>query len=157
MKIAVQEKKTYITPKGLEKLKRELDHLRVTRRQEIANILADTEGDVEDTEYLMAIDEQAFVEGRILELLRLLTNVQVIEPGMNHGGIVDIGSTVVIKEDGMASETYTIVGSAEADPPMGMISDESPIGKALIGCKVGDEKRIQTPSGLVRYRVLAVR
>lgn len=157
MKQAVLEKKTYITPKGLNKLKRELDHLRVTRRQEIANILADTEGDVEDTEYLIAIDEQAFVEGRILSLERLLTNVKVIEPGMNRNGIVDIGGSVVIKEDGMASETYTIVGSAEADPSTGFISDESPIGKALIGCKVGDEKDIRTPSGLVRYRVLAVR
>lgn len=157
MKQAVLEKKTYITPKGLNKLKRELDHLRVTRRQEIANILADTEGDVEDTEYLIAIDEQAFVEGRILSLERLLTNVKVIEPGMNRNGIVDIGGSVVIKEDGMASETYTIVGSAEADPSTGFISDESPIGKALIGCIVGDEKDIRTPSGLVRYRVLAVR
>jgi transcription elongation factor GreA len=155
MKLATTEKLTYITPKGLEKLQNELEHLRTVRRREVARHLQDTLGDVEETEYLIAQEEQAFVEGRIQSLERLLTNIQVIVPG-NGSGVVDIGSTVVIKSDGIESETYTIVGSAEADPAVGLISNESPIGKALLGCKLGDEKDVKTPSGVVTYRVIAV-
>lgn len=156
MKKTKFEKTTYITSKGLEKLQSELLYLSTVRRQEIAQYLQETiSGDVEDPEFLFAQEEQAFVEGRILELERLLANVKIIEPG-NQGDIVDIGSTVIIKENGKDSETFTIVGSAEADPAVGLISDESPIGKALIGCKAGDEKEIKTPSGLVRFSIIAV-
>lgn len=156
MKQVVFEKPNYITEKGLEKLQIELVHLSTVRRQEIAQYLQETiSGDVEDPEFLFAQEEQAFVEGRILELEKLLSNVKIIEPG-NRGDQVEIGSTVIIKENDNETETYTIVGFAEADPSIGLISDESPIGKALIGSKAGDEKDIRTPSGPVRITILAV-
>ena len=150
------DKVTYVTPKGLEKLKKELSYLRTDRRREIANNLQETKGDVEDNEYLMALDEQAFVEGRIRQLEQLLCNVKVIQPGQQHNGIVDLGSTVVLREGDIDAETYTIVGAAEADPTMGFISNESPLGKALLGTKVGDDLEVKAPAGLLKFRVLAV-
>ena len=155
MKQATLAKVTYITPKGLSRLQNELEYLKTIKRSEIAGYLQETLGDVEEPEYLFAQEEQAFVEGRIQELERLLANVQVIEPG-EGSGFVEIGSTVVIKFDNTEAETYTIVGSAEADPALGLISNESPIGSALLGCQVGDEKGVNTPSGLMIYRVIAI-
>lgn len=151
----MSEKITYITSKGLKKLEDELEHLRTVRRKEVAEYLQETTGDIEDPEFLFAQDEQAFVEGRIRALENMLSNVQIIEPG-NRGNLVEIGSTVVIQEEGFDSETYTIVGPAEANPSEGLISDESPIGKALIGNKAGDQLEVKTPSGKVKYRILAV-
>jgi transcription elongation factor GreA len=147
---------TYITPKGLEKLETELAYLRNERRREITSYLQETQGEVEETEYLIALDEQAFVEGRIRQLGQLLANVKIIQPGQNHSGVVDLGSTVVLRDDNMETETYTIVGSAEADPQNGMISNVSPLGKALLGSKVGEEIEYKTPGGLLSFRVLAV-
>jgi transcription elongation factor GreA len=156
MKQISSEKVTYITPKGLEKLKNELEHLRTVKRREIADNLQETMGDVEDNEYLIALDEQAFVEGRIKQLEKLLCNAKVIQPGQQNNGIVDLGSTVVIRAGGTDAETYTIVGVAEADPTTGFISNESPLGKALLGSKVGDDLEVKAPAGLLNYRVLAV-
>jgi transcription elongation factor GreA len=156
MKQISSEKVTYITPKGLEKLKNELTYLRTVKRREIADNLQETMGDVEDNEYLIVLEEQAFVEGRILQLEKLLCNVKVIQPEQQHNGVVDLGSTVVIREGDIDAETYTIVGAAEADPTMGFISNESPLGKALLGSKVGDELAVKTPTGLLNYRVLAL-
>jgi transcription elongation factor GreA len=155
MKQATLAKVTYITPKGLSRLQNELEYLKTVKRSEIASYLQETSGDVEEPEYLFAQEEKAFVEGRIQELERLLANVQVIEPG-EGSGYVEIGSTVVIKFDNTEAETYTIVGSAEADPALGLISNESPIGSALLGCQVGDEKGVNTPSGLMVYQVIAI-
>jgi transcription elongation factor GreA len=155
MKQATLAKVTYITPKGLSRLQNELEYLKTVKRSEIASYLQETSGDVEEPEYLFAQEEQSFVEGRIQELERLLANVQVIEPG-EGSGFVEIGSTVVIKFDNTEAETYTIVGSAEADPALGLISNESPIGSALLGCQVGDEKGVNTPSGLMVYQVIAI-
>jgi transcription elongation factor GreA len=151
----MSEKITYITQKGLNRLESELDHLRTVRRREVAEYLKETIVNIEDPEFLYAQEEQAFVEGRIQALEGMLANFQIIEPG-NRGGLVDIGTIVVIKGDDSDSETYTIVGSAEANPSGGFISDESPIGKALMGSIAGDEREVKTPSGLLRYRVLAV-
>jgi transcription elongation factor GreA len=156
MKENLSEKVTYITPKGLEKLKNELGYLRILKRREIANNLQETLGDIEDNEYLIALEEQAFVEGRIRKLEQLLCNVKVIEPGKSSNGAVDLGSTVVLREGDADAETYTIVGAAEADPKIGMISNESPLGKALLGSKVGDDVEIKAPAGLLKFRVLAV-
>lgn len=150
------EKVTYITPKGLEKLETELAYLRTTRRREIARNLQDTMGDIEDNEYLMALEEQGFVEGRIRQLEILLCNVKVIQPGQNNNGIVDLGSTVVLRESDTSAETYTVVGAAEADPSIGFISNESPLGKKLLGSKVGEDIEIKAPAGLLKFRVLAV-
>jgi transcription elongation factor GreA len=149
------EKQTFITEKGLARLESELEHLKTVKRVEIAKYLQDTSDDFEETECLIAQEEQAFVEGRIKQLELLLANVKVIQPG-SQCGLIDIGSTVAIRENGMDPETYTLVGSAEADPINGMISNESPLGKTLIGCKAGDEMDVRTPSGVVRYRVIAV-
>ena len=156
MNTVITENLTYITPKGLEKLEAELLHLRTEKRREIAQYLQETMGDSEDNEYLMALDEQAFVEGRIRQLEILLSNVKVIQPGQNQGGVADLGSTVVIRDEEMSVETYTIVGSAEADPQNGLISNVSPLGKALLGNKVGEDVEIKTPSGLLNYRILAI-
>ena len=147
---------TYITQKGLDKLEAELAYLQNERRKEIASYLRETQGDIEEAEYLMVLDEQAFVEGRIWQLEQLLANVKVIQPGQNHSGVVDLGSTVVLRDGHMETETYTIVGSTEADPQNGMISNVSPLGKALLGSKVGEEIEYKTPGGLLNFRVLAV-
>jgi transcription elongation factor GreA len=147
---------TYITPKGLKRLETELAYLRTERRKEIAQYLQDTLGDCEDNEYLIALDEKAFVEGRIRQLEKLLCNIRVIQPDQTHCGVVDLGSTVVLRDNNMETETYTIVGSAEADPQNGMISNVSPLGKALLGSKVGEEVEYKTPGGLLNFRVLAV-
>ncbi len=149
------QKVTFITAKGLAKLESELDHLRTFRRKEIAQQLQDTMGEAEEPEYLIALDEQAFNEGRIRELERLLANYQVIEPGHSNG-LVQVGNTVVIRENGMEAETYTIVGTAETDPEKGFISNESPLGKALLGSRVGDDIEINAPGGLLKFRVVAV-
>ena len=156
MKENSSEKVTYITPKGLQKLEAELLYLRTEKRREIANFLQETLGDVEDNEYLIAVEEQAFVEGRISQLEDLLTNVKIIEPGQKSMGVVELGSTVVIREGDIDAETFTIVGAAEADPQAGLISNESPLGKALMGSKVGNEVEIKAPVGLLKFRVLAI-
>jgi transcription elongation factor GreA len=147
---------TYITPKGLEKLETELLYLRTEKRREIADYLQEILADVEDNEYLIAMEEQAFVEGRISQLEDLLANVEMIEPGHKSIGIVNIGSTVVVREGGLDAETFTVVGAAEADPLSGLISNDSPLGKALMGSKVGDEVEFKAPDGKMRFRVLAV-
>jgi len=156
MNTKITDDLTYITPKGLEKLEAELVHLRNEKRKEITRYLQETEGDVEETEYLIALEEQAFVEGRIRQLEQLLANVMIIQPGQNSSGVVELGSTVVLRDDNLETETYTIVGSAEANPTTGFISNESPLGKALLGSKVGDELAVKAPAGLLNYRVLAV-
>jgi transcription elongation factor GreA len=148
-------KLTHITPTGLARLENELEYLKTVKRREVARFLQETLGDVEETEYLIAVEEQAFVEGRIRALEGLLANVQVIEPGKGSG-LVDIGSTVVVKNGDMESETFTIVGSAEADPKEGLISNESPLGKALLGSRIGDNLEIKAPAGILKFRVLAI-
>ena len=156
MKKSSTEKVTYVTPKGLEKLEAELLYLRTEKRRQIADHLQETLGDVEDNEYLIAMEEQAFVEGRISQLEDLLANVKMIEPGQKSKGIVDLGSTVVVRESDRDAETFTVVGPAEADPLTGLISYESPLGKALMGSKVGDDIEFKAPDGILKFRVLAV-
>jgi transcription elongation factor GreA len=150
------EKTTYITPKGFEKLESELTHLRTAKRLEIAKLLEETMGDSEDNEYILALDEQAFVEGRIRKLESLLCEIKVIEPHQNGNGVIEVGSTVVLREGDQSPETFTIVGAAETDPAKGLISNKSPLGKALLYRKIGDDVEIKAPVGVLRFRVLAV-
>jgi transcription elongation factor GreA len=157
MKQKTSEKITYITQEGLDKLETELMILRTEKRQEISEYLQETMGDIDDNEYLLVLEKQAFVEGRIQQLETLLRNVKIIEQGQNKSGVVDLGSTVVLRDHHMESETYTIAGSAEANPQKGMISNVSPLGKALLGKKVGDEIEIKTPSGLLNFKICAIR
>ena len=149
----------YVTHDGLKKLEDELEHLRTVKRQEVAQRLHEAMEDgelIENAEYEAAKNEQAFVEGRILELEHMLAQAQVIEPGKSTG-VVGIGSTVVIQENGKSSETYTIVGAAEANPRDGLISNESPLGQALLDHKAGDEVEVRAPAGTLRFRIVKIK
>jgi transcription elongation factor GreA len=150
----------YLTPEGLKKLEDELEHLRTVKRQEVAVRLHEAMEDgelIENAEYEAAKNEQAFVEGRILELEHMLAQAQVIEPGKSKD-VVHIGSTVVVKEDGNGgTETYTIVGVAEANPREGLISNESPLGLSLLDHKVGDIVEVKAPAGELRFRVVKIK
>lgn len=148
--------KIYITAEGLEKLKQELDHLRNVKRKEVTERIAKAReyGDIsENSEYDTARDEQSFTEGRILEIESLLKRSEIIEE--KHIGIVQIGSTVTVEIDG-EKDTYHIVGTMEAEPESGKISHESPVGKALLGLKVGDEVDVTTPYATLHYRIKAI-
>ncbi len=155
---------TLVTKEGLKKLKEELEYLKTVRRQEVAQRLKEaiSYGDLsENSEYEEAKNEQAFVEGRIIELEQKIKNAKIIgekRADVRHGKEVDIGSTVTVanRTDNDDPETYTIVGSTEADPLDQKISNESPIGKALLSKKKGDLVEIASPSGQIRYEILNV-
>jgi transcription elongation factor GreA len=149
----------YVTPEGLKKLEEELEFLRTIKRQEVAQRLHEAMEDgelIENAEYEAAKNEQAFVEGRILELEHMLAQAKVIEPGQSSD-LVRIGSTVVVQEDGSKPETYTIVGAAEANPKQGLISNESPLGQSLLDHRVGDEVEVNAPAGKLRFRVVKIK
>jgi transcription elongation factor GreA len=150
----------FLTKEGFQKLQEELEYLRTVKRQEVAERLHEAmEGGelIENAEYEAAKNEQAFVEGRIQELEALLANARVIEENdKEKAGIVQIGSKVTIKEEGFDAETYTIVGAAEANPREGKISNESPIGKAILGHRAGDEVQVDTPGGTYKVRIIKV-
>jgi len=148
---------TFLTPEGFKKLQDELEYLRTIKRNEVANRLHEAmDGGelIENAEYEAAKNEQAFVEGRIQELDLILATAQVIEEGEN-GDVVQVGSTVTIQEQGSKSQKYTIVGAAEANPRSGLISNESPIGKALLNRRKGDKVKVEAPGET--YTVLVVK
>ena len=152
----------FLTKEGFQKLQDELDHLRTAKRQEVAERLHEAmEGGelIENAEYEAAKNEQAFVEGRIQELEMLLASARVIEDDEknHHTGLVTIGSTVTIQEQGYEAETYTIVGAAEANPREGKISNESPIGKAILNRNVGDTVHVETPDGTYKVKIIKVK
>ncbi|UCF62519.1 MAG: transcription elongation factor GreA [Anaerolineaceae bacterium] len=149
----------YLTAEGLKKLEEELEHLRTVRRKAVAERLHEAmeDGDlIDNAEYEAAKNEQAFIEGRILEIEHLLAQARIIEPGESTG-FVDIGNTVIVKQDGKKRETFTIVGAAEADPKNGLISNESPLGQALLGNQVGDEVEVDAPAGVLRFRIVKIK
>jgi len=152
---------TYLTQAGYERLDKELEYLRTVRRQEIAERLhsALEEGDLlENAELEDARNEQSFVEGRILTLESMLANAEIIEEG-THRETVGLGSVVTITEDNgdeTDAETYHIVGSAEADPAHGLISNASPLGKALMGRRVGEMAEVQAPDGTLTFKVVDI-
>jgi transcription elongation factor GreA len=153
----MNNKPVYLTAEGLEKLKAELNHLITEERPRVAQRIHDAklDGDItENAEYEDAKQEQSFLEGRIATLEAQLKNAQVIESGGN-GDRVGIGSKVVIK-GAEGEETFTIVGSAEASPRDGRISNESPVGAALMGRKKGDKVVVQAPAGPMTYTVVRV-
>lgn len=153
------QEKQFLTAKGAAKLRKELEALKGPGRAEIAERLrrAVRQGDLsENADYTNAKEQQAFLEGRILELETLLRNATIVErPGSS--GQVEIGSTVVVSEDGQNKSTFLIVGAKEASPREGRISHESPIGKALMGKKVGETAQAETPGGRIRLKLLEVR
>nr|WP_290668828.1 transcription elongation factor GreA [Ardenticatena sp.] len=157
--MSTHQKPTFLTAEGKAKLEEELRYLKEVRRPEVAEMIrrAREEGDLrENAGYDEAKREQAFVEGRIQQLEELLRHVQVIDEAAKAQGVVTLGSTVVVREEGGPEERFTVVGSAEADPANGRISNESPIGKALLGHKVGDRVEVQTPGGTIVFEVIAI-
>lgn len=148
---------TYLTPEGLERVQEELRQLKYVRRKEIADKIEHAKelGDLsENAEYQEAKDEQAFTEGRIIELEALLVSATVVAA---RGGTkqVDFGSTVRVQTNG-DTRVFSIVGANEADPANGKISNESPLGRSLIGKRVGDEFEVAVPKGMMTYRVVEI-
>jgi transcription elongation factor GreA len=152
-------KEVYLTREGLARLQAELDHLRTVRRPEVAEELRrakEAGGTVNNAEYESAKNEQAFVEGRIQELEKLLKDARVVEHPVGRDQ-VGLGSTVVVKRPSGQIEEYELVGSAEADPAKGKISNASPVGRALLGRKVGDVVEIMAPGGVVKLTITAIK
>lgn len=152
----MEENVVYVTAEGLEKIKEELEHLKSVKRLEISERLEEAiaQGDIsENADYDYAKQEQAFLEGRIQDLEDALRRAKVIkEDGPTDS--VQVGSTVTISENGQdGEETYRIVGAQEANPTEGMISNESPIGRALLGAKVGDTVVVETPAGGLEFQI----
>ena len=156
----MSKNEVYITAEGLKKLEEELEHLRGVRRQEVALRLREAiqGGDelIDNAEYEAAKNEQAFVEGRIIELERMLGKAQIIEHN-KKSDTVEIGATVTIKEGKKKAEIFTIVGAAEADPKDGLISNESPLGSALLSKQVGDTVEVEAPDGVIRFKVVKIK
>lgn len=152
----------YLTKQGFNKLQEELDHLREVRRKEVAERLHEAAESslgefVEDPEFESAKNEQAFVEGRIRELELTLANARIITQRRKTNGIVQIGSKVTIQEGRKKTEDYVIVGHAEADPRNGKISNESPLGRALLDKKEGDKVDIKAPDGIFSVKIIKVK
>ncbi|MDO8561149.1 MAG: transcription elongation factor GreA [bacterium] len=147
----------YLSPQGLEKLKKELEDLKTVKRREIASRLevAKALGDLsENAEYQEAKEAQSLNESQIAELEEMLRNAVLIKKPTDLN-MVQVGATIDIESD-FGRETFTIVGSEEADPPQGKISNESPLGKAFLGKKVGDAAEVKTPGGMVKYKVTKI-
>ena len=149
---------SYLTRQGYDKLQDELEFLRTIKRQEVARRLHEAmEGGelIEDAEYEAAKNEQAFVEGRIQELEILLANARIVEE-TGKREIVQVGAKVTIQEDEIDPEIYTIVGPAEANPRQGRISNESPLGRALMDHRAGDKVKVDAPDGSFYVQILKV-
>ena len=154
-------KETILTAEGLIKLEEELNNLRTVRRQEVAERLkvAISYGDIsENSEYDDAKSEQAFIEGRILELEQMINTATLIDDTANKKkGVVGLGSVVVVKDmETGEEEVYTIVGTTEADPFENRISNESPVGAAILGQKVNTVVQVNTPVGELAYKIVKV-
>jgi transcription elongation factor GreA len=151
---------SYLTVSGIDKLQTELDYLRNVKRLEIANLLRESNGSYEfegdgDPEFAMLKDQQAFIEGRILELENLLSDPVIIDK-FHHSEIVELGTQLTISENEEAPADYLIVGPVEADPVHGLISFLSPLGSALLGHHVGDEVMVSSPGGIYTVKILHI-
>jgi transcription elongation factor GreA len=147
----------YLSPAGLEKLKKELDYLRNTKRQEIAKTLEKclAFGDLsENAEYHETKEAQAFMEGRILELENLIQDAVVVTKN-NRSGFVQVGSTILV-QTGQSKETFKVVGAEEANPLEGKISADSPLGHAILNQAKGAVILVNTPQGQAQYKILKV-
>jgi transcription elongation factor GreA len=155
------EKEVLLTGDGIKRLEDELHLLKSVKRREIAERIrtAIEFGDIsENSEYEEAKNEQAFIEGRIITLEKLLRRARVIDTRDVPEDTVAVGSTVLLKDLEYGDEIeYTIVGSAEADPALNKISNESPVGRAILGKKVGDVVEVKVPAGTLKYQILNIR
>lgn len=156
----MSEKEIFLTPEGLAKLEEELEHLSTVRRQEVADKIQQAKelrSSVISPEYEEAKNEQGFVEGRILEIERIIKNATIIHHEDVNMEFVEVGNEVRVQLQDGSEEHYTIVGSAEANPGEWRISNESPMGKALLGKRVGDEVEVEAPAGLLKLRILEIK
>ncbi|MGI6097828.1 MAG: transcription elongation factor GreA [Dethiobacteria bacterium] len=155
------EKEIILTKDGLAKLEKELNYLKTVRRREIAERIktAIGFGDITDnSEYEDAKNEQAFIEGRIITLEKMLRNARVIEDGEIDTAVVSLGSIVRLRDLEAEEEfEYTLVGRAEANPAENKISNESPVGKAILGKSVGEVVEVKVPAGTLKYEILEIR
>ena len=149
----------YLTPEGLEELEKELVLLRTSRRKEIADKIHDAKElgtTVNNAEYDDAKREQSFAEGRIRELETVLKTATVVPHEATPSGLVNVSSKVTVVTSGGEEEHFLIVGSAEANPLGGKISNESPVGRALLGKRMGEQVQVMTPAGVVTYTIRTV-
>lgn len=155
------EKEVLLTPEGLKKLEEELELLKSVKRREVAERikLAISYGDIsENSEYEDAKNEQAFIEGRIMTLEKMLRNARIIHEDEVNTDAVSIGSTVKLRDIEFNEDVeYTIVGSAEADPASNKISNESPVGRALLGKSVGATVDVAVPAGTIQFKILDIK
>jgi transcription elongation factor GreA len=154
------ERDVFLTREGLERLENELDELKSVKRKEVAERIkqALAFGDIsENSEYDQAKNEQAKLEERIIKLENILRNAKLIDEDEITTDVVSVGSKVeVLDIEYDEKMEYTIVGSAEADPYLGKISNESPVGSALLGHKTGEEVDVQVPDGIIKYKILSI-
>lgn len=157
----MSEKEVILTPEGLKKLEEELEHLKSVKRREVAERIkvAIGYGDIsENSEYEDAKNEQAFVEGRIITLEKLLRNARIINNEDVDVNTVSIGSIVILKDMEFGDTVeYTIVGTAESDPFKNKISNESPVGKAILGKKKGSNVDVNVPAGTIQYQIIDIK
>lgn len=152
---------TRLTPEGRETLESELKTLVSVQRREVAdriNSASEAGGTVDNAEYEEAINERAFVEGRISDLKQILSQSVVTETKKRRkkGAVIEFGSSVTVSPDKGAKRLYKVVGSAEAAPLEGKISESSPVGRPMMGHKVGDEVKVETPAGVVKLTVTKI-
>jgi transcription elongation factor GreA len=149
-----------LTPDGLRKLEEELEFLKTVKRKEVAERIKQAKefGDLaENSEYEDAKNEQAFMEGRILTVEAMLRNAKVIDNHDVRSDVVTVGATVRLEDEAGEELTYTIVGSPEADPLHDRISNESPVGHALLGKRKGQTVTVKAPGGTIRYTIKAIK
>ena len=156
----MKEKEVILTVDGLKMLEEELEELKTVKRREVAERIKQAIGfgDIsENSEYEDAKNEQAFIEGRILTLEKMLRNARIIDDESIATDVVSIGSTVLLKDLEYGDQfEYTIVGSAEADPGANKISNESPVGKAILGMTKGNVVEVSVPAGQLKYQILDI-
>ncbi|TCZ74350.1 transcription elongation factor GreA [Paenibacillus albiflavus] len=155
------EKEVILTQTGLQKLEEELEYLKSVKRREIAERIkvAIGYGDIsENSEYEDAKNEQAFIEGRVITLEKMLRNARIINNDDVDTDVVSVGSIVTLKDLEFGdSVEYTIVGTAESDPFQNKISNESPVGKAIIGKQIGSIVDVQVPAGVIQYEIMEIK
>lgn len=157
----MNDKEVILTQEGLKKLEDELENLKSVKRREVAERIkvAIGYGDIsENSEYEDAKNEQAFIEGRVLTVEKMLRNARIINSNEIDTGIVSIGATVIVEDLEIGDKMeYTIVGTAESDPLKNRISNESPVGKAILGKKKGTIVDVPVPAGVIQYKIIEIK
>lgn len=157
----MSDKEVILTQDGLKKLEEELDNLKSVKRREVAERIkiAIGYGDIsENSEYEDAKNEQAFIEGRIITLEKMLRNARIINNDEIDTDTVSVGSTVIVEDLEFGDKMeYTIVGTAESDPLKNKISNESPVGKAILGKQVGTVVDVNVPAGVIQYKIIEIK